>query len=162
MILRASSFNPVLLNKINILLTKDLKVLDLMITASFDSGPSVFLDTTRVPSAAEHVRNHFELPEGSKPITSTPSKSTSYLKVVDIPITDPKSKLWLQPTRDLLEASLWASPVGSSILDVLSRVPRIMRASPHSDTCIVWIDFFFFFFFLDQWDLFQNRPFGWS
>jgi hypothetical protein len=146
MILRASSLNPVLLNKINILLAKDLKVLDLMITASFDTGPSVFLDTTRVPSTAEtafvlkHVRNHFELPEGSKPITTTPSKSTSYLKVVDIPITDPKSKLWLQPTRDLIEASLRASPVGSSILDVLSCVPRIMRVLPHSDTCIAWID----------------------
>jgi hypothetical protein len=146
MILRASSFDPVLLNKINILLAKDLKVLDLMITASFDSGPSVFLDTTRVPSAAEtafvlkHVHNHFELPEGSKPITTTPSKLTSYLKVVNIPIMDPKSKLWLQPTRDLLKVSLRALPVGSSVLDILSRIPCIMRASPHSDTCIAWID----------------------
>jgi hypothetical protein len=146
MILRASSFDPVLLNKINILLDKDLKVSDLHLTASFDSGPSVFIDTTRVPTSAEtafvlkHVRAHFELPEGAKPITTTPPKSTSYIKIVDIPITDPKSKLWLQPTRDLLEASLRASPVGSSILDILARVPRIMRVSPHSDTCIAWVD----------------------
>jgi hypothetical protein len=41
MILRASSIDPILLNKINILLAKDLKVLDLMITASFNTGPSV-------------------------------------------------------------------------------------------------------------------------
>jgi hypothetical protein len=146
MILRASSFDPVLLNKINILLDKDLKVSDLHLTASFDAGPSVFIDTTRVPTTAEtafvlkHVRAHFELPEGAKPITITPPKSTSYLKIVDIPITDPKSKLWLQPTWDLLEASLQASPVGSSILDILARVPRIMRVSPHSDTCIAWVD----------------------
>jgi hypothetical protein len=146
MILRASSFDPVLLNKINILLDKDLKVSDLHLTASFDAGPSVIIDTTRVPTTAEtafvlkHVRAHFELPEGAKPITITPPKSTSYLKIVDIPITDPKSKLWLQPTRDLLEASLRASPVGSSILDILACVPRIMRVSPHSDTCIAWVD----------------------
>jgi hypothetical protein len=146
MILRATSFDPVLLNKINILLDKDLKVPDLLLTAAFDSGPSVFIDTTRVPTTAEtafvlkHVRAHFELPEGSKPITTSAPKSTSYLKIVDIPITDPKSQLWIQPTRDLLEASLWASPVGSSILDILARVPRIMRTSPHSDTCIAWVD----------------------
>jgi hypothetical protein len=146
MILLAYTFDPVLLNRINVLLDKDLKVPDLMITAAFDIGLSVFLDTTRVPSPAEttfvlkHVRNHFELPEGSKPITTTSPKSTSYLKVVDIPISDPKSKVWLQPTRDLLKASLWASPVGSSLLDALSHVPRIMRVSPHSDTCIAWID----------------------
>jgi len=146
MILRASSFDPVLLNKINILLDKDLKVSDLHLTASFNAGPSVFIDTTRVPTTAEtafvlkHVRAHFELPEGAKPITITPPKSTSYLKIVDIPITDPKSKLWLQPTWDLLEASLRASPVGSSILDILAHVPRIMRVSPHSDTCIAWVD----------------------
>jgi hypothetical protein len=36
MILRATSFNPELLNKLNILLDKDLKVSDLMITAAFD------------------------------------------------------------------------------------------------------------------------------
>jgi hypothetical protein len=132
MIIWATSFNPELLNKLNILLDKDLKVSDLMITAAFDSGPAVFLDTTRVPTSAEtafvlkHVCNHFELPEGSKPITTSTPKSTSYLKIVDVPITNPKSKLWLQPTRDLLEASLRALPVSSSLLDILSCVPCIM------------------------------------
>jgi hypothetical protein len=112
MILWATSFKPEFLNKLNILLDKDLKVSDLMITAAFDSGPAVFLDTTRVPTSAEtafvlkHVRNHFELPEGATPITTSTPRSTSYLKIVDIPLTDPKSKIWLQPTRDLLEASL--------------------------------------------------------
>jgi hypothetical protein len=53
MILRATSFDPVLLNKINILLDKGLKVPDLLLTAAFDSGPSVFIDTTRVPTTAE-------------------------------------------------------------------------------------------------------------
>jgi hypothetical protein len=136
MTLQAISFDPTLLNKINILLDKDLKVSDLMITAAFDSSSSVFLDTTRVLSAAEtafvlkHVRNHFELPDGSKPITTSSPMSRSHLKIVDIPITDPKSKIWLQPTQDLLEASLRASPVGSSILNVLARIPCIMRVSP--------------------------------
>jgi hypothetical protein len=146
MYIRASRFQSVFLNELNVLLDKDLKVSDLLISAASDMGPSVFLTTTRVPNAAEtafvlkHVRKHFELPEGSKPITVTPSTSTSYLKIVDIPITDPKSKTWLKPTSDLLEASLSPSPVGSSLLDVLASVPRLMRTSPHSDTCIAWVD----------------------
>jgi hypothetical protein len=53
---------------------------------------------------------------------------------------DPKSQTWLKPTSDLLEASLSPSPVGSSLLDVLASVPRLMRTSPHSDTCITWVD----------------------
>jgi hypothetical protein len=144
--IKAARFKPEFINKLNTLLENDLKVSDLLITAAFNHGPAVFLDTTRVPTTSEtafvlkHVRNHFTIPEGSKPITTTVPKSTSYLKIVDIPITEPKSKVWLQPTKDLIESSLAASPVGSSLIDILRSVPRIMRVSPHSDTCVAWID----------------------
>jgi hypothetical protein len=142
----AARFHSVFLNELNVLLSKDLKVSDLLISTTSDMGPSVFLTTTWVPNATEtafvlkHVRKHFELPEGSKAITVTLPTSTSYLKIVDIPITNPKSKIWLKPTSDLLEASLAPSPVGSSLLDVLASVPRLMRTLPHSDTCIAWVD----------------------
>jgi hypothetical protein len=146
MTLQAKRFNLTFLNELNVLLNKDLKVLDLFITTPFDMGPSVFLDTTQVPTPSEtafilkHVQNYFKLPEGSKPLVTTTPQLTSYLKIVDIPITDPTSKVWLKPTVDLLEASLAASPVGSSIINILSSIPRIMQVSPHADTCIAWID----------------------
>jgi hypothetical protein len=85
-------FHSVFLNKLNVLLDKDLKVSDLLISAASDMGPSIFLTTTRVPNAAEtafvlkHVRKHFELPEGSKPITVTLPTSTSYHNIFYIPI----------------------------------------------------------------------------
>jgi len=146
MILRAVKFHSKFINELNILINDDLKVSDLLITAAFDMGPAVFLDTTWVPSSSEtafvlkHVRKHFELPAGCKPLETTKPHSTSYLKIVDIPITDPKSKVWLKPTEDLLEESLRVSPVGSSLLDCLASVPRLMRVLPHSDTCVAWVD----------------------
>jgi len=146
MILRAAKFHSKFINELNILLNNDLKVSDLLITTAFDMGPSVFLDTTRVPTPSKtafilkHVQKHFELPVGCKHLETTKPLSTSYLKIIDIPITDPKSKVWLKPTEDLLEESLCVSPVGSSLLDCLCNVPRLMRVSPHSDTCIAWVD----------------------
>ncbi|XP_006459854.1 hypothetical protein AGABI2DRAFT_68456, partial [Agaricus bisporus var. bisporus H97] len=69
---------------------------------------------------------------------STPT-STSYLKIVDIPITDPKSKDWLKATDVTLSEAMLASPVGSSLADIIKHV-RLMRTSPHSDSCIAWVD----------------------
>jgi hypothetical protein len=144
--LLAVHFTPEIVNDLNNKLAKDLKVKDLLITAAFDQNGSVFLDTTRVPTLSEtafvlkHVRARISIPEGEKPITTTPQYSTSYLKIVDIPITNPKDKDWLKSTTTLLESSMVASPIGSALWDVLAHVPRIMRCSPHSDSCIAWVD----------------------
>jgi hypothetical protein len=146
MILRAVKFHTKFINELNILINNDLKVPDLLITTAFDMGPSVFLDTTRVPSSSKtafilkHVRKHFELPTGCKPLETTKPHSASYLKIVDNFITDPKSKVWLKPTKDLLEESLRVSPVGSSLLDCLANMPCLMQVLPHLDTCIAWVD----------------------
>jgi hypothetical protein len=75
-------------------------------------------------------------PEGEKPIVTTPQYSTSYLKIVDIPISDPKAKDWIA----LLESSMVASPIGSALRDILAHVPHIMQCSPHSDSCIAWVN----------------------
>jgi hypothetical protein len=144
--LLAVHFTPEIINDLNTKIAKDLKVENLHFTAAFDQNESVFLDTTRVPSNSEtafvlkHVRSRITTPEGEKPIVTTPLYSTSFLKIVDIPISDPKAKDWITTTTALLESSLKASPVGSSLCDVLTHVPRIMRASPHSDSCIAWVD----------------------
>jgi hypothetical protein len=45
---------------------------------------------------------------------------------VDIPISDPKAKDWITTTTALLELSLKALPVGLSLRDVLTHVPRLI------------------------------------
>ncbi|KAF7770975.1 hypothetical protein Agabi119p4_6949 [Agaricus bisporus var. burnettii] len=145
--LGAHKFKVEFINKLNKLLLTDLKVDDLLIEHAAEHGESTFLATTRVPTSAEcafvlkHVRAHFTIEgrEDSGPITLSTPTSTSYLKIVDIPITDPKSKDWYTPTKQALSVALLASPVGASLSDVIKHV-RIMRTSPHSDSCIAWID----------------------
>jgi hypothetical protein len=101
---------------------------------------------TCVPTTPEtafvlkHVRSRITIPEGEKPIATTPQYSTSYLKIIDIPITNPKDKDWLKSTVTLLESSMMASPIGSALRDVLAHVLCTMRCSPHSDSCIAWVD----------------------
>jgi hypothetical protein len=144
--LLAVHFTPEIVNDLNHKLAKDLKIKDLLITATFNQNNSVFLDTTCVPTTSEtafvlkHVRARISTPEGEKPITTTPQYSTSYLKIVDIPISDPNAKDWIKTTTATLESSIVASPIGSALRDVLAHVPRIMRCSPHSDSCIAWVD----------------------
>jgi len=144
--LLAVHFTPEIVNDLNHKLAKDLKIKDLLITAAFDQNGSVFLDTTRVPTTSEmafvlkHVRARISTPEGEKPIITTPQYSMSYLKIVDIPISDPKDKDWIKTTTATLESSMVASPIGSALRDVLAHVPRIMRCSLHSDSCIAWVD----------------------
>ncbi|EKM74181.1 hypothetical protein AGABI1DRAFT_133537 [Agaricus bisporus var. burnettii JB137-S8] len=145
--LGAHKFKVEFINKLNKLLLTDLKVDDLLIEHAAEHGESTFLATTRVPTSAEcafvlkHVRAHFTIEgrEDAGPITLATPTSTSYLKIVDIPITDPKSKDWYTPTKEVLSEALLASPVGASLSDVIKHV-RIMRTSPHSDSCIAWID----------------------
>jgi hypothetical protein len=100
-------FTPEIVNNLNNKLAKDLKIKDLLITTAFDQNGSVFLGTTRVPTTSEtafvlkHVRSRITVPEGKKPIVTTPQYSTSYLKIIDIPITNPKAKDWIKITTVL-------------------------------------------------------------
>ncbi|EKM73466.1 hypothetical protein AGABI1DRAFT_96266 [Agaricus bisporus var. burnettii JB137-S8] len=131
--LGAHKFKVEFINKLNNLLLTDLKVGDLLIEHAAEHGESTFLATTHVPTSAEcafvlkHVRAHFTIEgrEDSGPITLSTPTSTSYLKIMDIPITDPKSKDWYTPTKQALSAALLASPVGASLSDVIKHV-RIM------------------------------------
>ena len=128
--LGAHKFKVEFINKLNNLLLTDLKVDDLLIEHAAEHGISTFLATTRVPTPAEcafvlkHVRAHFvvEGKENSGPITLSTPMSTSYLKIVDVPITDPKSKDWLKATNAALSEAMLASPVGSSLADIIKHV----------------------------------------
>jgi hypothetical protein len=104
-----------------------------------DQNGSVFLDTICIPTTSEtafvlkHVRSRITIPEGEKPIITTPQYLTSYLKIVDITITNPKAKDWVKTTTALLESSM-------ALSDILAHVPCIMYISPHSNSCIAWVD----------------------
>jgi hypothetical protein len=111
--LLAVHFTPEIINDLNHKLAKDLKVKDLLITATFDQNDSVFLDTTRVPTSSEtafvlkHVRSRITIPEGEKPIATTPQYSTSYLKIVDIPSPILKIRIGSNPQSLCLNRAWW-------------------------------------------------------
>jgi hypothetical protein len=86
----------------------------------------------------KHVRRLF--PNQAKPVNTAPITSTSYLKVVDIPHISSLPKEWNQIQHEAFIKALNASPVGASLAKLIKHKPRFMRSSPHSDSCIAWVD----------------------
>jgi hypothetical protein len=109
-------------------------------------GGGIFIDTSRTPTSAEtafvlkHVRRLFPTPQGSPAIDTILPSSTSFLKLIDVPITPGPPKDWAKLTHEALMSALRQSPLGASLADSFKHRPRIMRVSPHSDSCIAWID----------------------
>jgi hypothetical protein len=140
----ARNFNPEVLREFNRLIASDLKR-DLVITAAHPIGGGIHLDTAHVPQLDEvafvlkHVRRYFPSTGNQNVDTITPS-STSYLKVVDVPISPGSPKEWAKITSEAFTNSLKLSPVGIELASELKHKPRIMRVSPHSDSCVAWVD----------------------
>jgi hypothetical protein len=142
----AAFFTPEVFDGLHSHLRSDLKVTDLDLVSAHPSGGGIFIDTTRTPTSAEtafvlkHVRRLFPTPQGTPAIDTILPSSTSFLKLIDVPITPGPPKDWANLTREALMSALSQSLVGKIVIDNLKHRPRIMRVSPHSDSCVAWID----------------------
>jgi hypothetical protein len=140
----AANFNHEVINDFNRLIASDLKR-DLVITAAHPIGGGIHLNTARVPQLDEvafvlkHVRRYFPS-TGNQNIDTITPLSTSYLKVMDVPISPGSPKDWAKLTSEAFSNSLSLSPVGIELAKELKHKPRIMRISPHSDSCVAWVD----------------------
>jgi hypothetical protein len=125
----------------------------------------------KMRSVLKHVRRLVTIP-GILPIQSAAITSTTYLKVIDVPHIPAEPRVWLTTQRAAVTAALHSLPVGLDLSRYIKHTPRFMRTTPHTDTCVMWLDisdsvsgsnfffFFFFFFFLYKWhpkvDLYSN------
>ncbi|EKM74044.1 hypothetical protein AGABI1DRAFT_17395, partial [Agaricus bisporus var. burnettii JB137-S8] len=66
--------------------------------------------------------------------------STSYLKVIDVPMVPAEPKVWQSTQRSAFTNALAISPVGKQLAASLKHAVRFMRTSAHSDTCVAWVD----------------------
>ncbi|KAF7785129.1 hypothetical protein Agabi119p4_1294 [Agaricus bisporus var. burnettii] len=118
---------------------------DVILEHTEDSGSGIFIATSRVPTSSEtacvfkHIRRLVTV-VGVVPIKSTPVTSTSYLKVIDVPMIPAEPKTWQSAQRSAFTNALAISPVGKKLSAVLKHAVRFMRTSAHSDTCVVWVD----------------------
>jgi hypothetical protein len=145
--IKATDFGPDLILGFNQLLRTDLKSkLEILSAHTFLEG--LFLDTTATPTSTEtafvlkHVRRLFPALDSDKePVATITPSSTSFLRIINIPIIPnlPKDE-WMTTTRHMLSKQLDKSPVGKLLAKNLKHKPRIMRNSPHSDSCTAWID----------------------
>jgi hypothetical protein len=141
-----ASFTPEVINSFNSLIGSDLQAKGLDLLTAHESGGGIFIDATRTPTSAltgvvlKHVRRLFPASNGACAIDSIHPTSTSFLKLFDVPITAGPPTEWANLTREALKSALAQSLVGKIILDNLKHRPRIMCVSPHSDSCIAWID----------------------
>jgi hypothetical protein len=141
----ATAFTSEVLSDLNTLIETDLNTKDLVLISSHDLGGGIFIDTSRVPTSAEtafvlkHIRRLFPSPQGVSIDAIKPS-ATSYLKLVDVPISPGLPKEWARLTSEVLKSALAISPAGIIIAANIKHRPRIMRVSAHSDSCIAWID----------------------
>src|SRR5262249_48115611 len=105
---RAEVFTSESFNALNHCLKDNLKVDDLLITAAHQLVPRILFETNRVPTIRESdfvlkvLREDLEI----KKLSRHQATSISYLKLIDVPITNPTSKDWLKPTHDLIISSL--------------------------------------------------------
>jgi hypothetical protein len=77
---------------------------------------------------------------GLVPIKAEPATSTSFLKVVDIPLVAAAPREWQLAQCAAFNKALALSPVGSQLSRYIKHAPRFMRTSPHADTCVAWVD----------------------
>ncbi|EKM74199.1 hypothetical protein AGABI1DRAFT_17085, partial [Agaricus bisporus var. burnettii JB137-S8] len=66
--------------------------------------------------------------------------STSYLKVIDVPMIPAEPKVWQSAQRSAFINALSISPVGKELSIAIKHAVRFMRTSAHSDTCVTWVD----------------------
>jgi hypothetical protein len=108
----------------------------------------LFLDTTTTPTSAEtafvlkHVRRLFPAKDSDKePVATITPSSTSFLKIIDVPIMPdlPKDE-WMTTTRHTLSKQFDKSLVGKLLAKNIKHVPRIMCNSPHADSCTAWVN----------------------
>jgi hypothetical protein len=141
----AASFTPKIISDLNCLIAKDLQG-DLCLTAVHAAQHSIFIESMRVPSQAEtafvlkHIRRFFPTPVGQVNIAEATPTSTSYLKVIDVPRSNGPSKEWASITHESFKKALQESPAGIVLAKSIKHEPRIMRTSPHADSCIAWVD----------------------
>ncbi|XP_006459853.1 hypothetical protein AGABI2DRAFT_116802 [Agaricus bisporus var. bisporus H97] len=121
--IRASHISPAMLAEINTHLQNDVNS-DVILEHAEDSGSSIFIAASRVLNSSEtacvlkHIRRLVTV-TGVVPIKSSPITSTSYLKVIDVPMIP-------------------AEPKELSI--AIKHAVRFMRTSAHSDTCVAWVE----------------------
>ncbi|KAF7770965.1 hypothetical protein Agabi119p4_6939 [Agaricus bisporus var. burnettii] len=133
-----------MLAKIKIHLQNDIKS-DVILEHAEDSGSSIFIAASRVPNSSEtacvlkHIRRLITV-AGVVPIKSTPVTSTSYLKVIDVPMIPAEPKVWQSAQRSAFTNALSISPVGKELSIAIKHAVRFMWTSAHSDTCVAWVD----------------------
>ncbi|KAF7773639.1 hypothetical protein Agabi119p4_5806 [Agaricus bisporus var. burnettii] len=118
---------------------------DVILEHAEDSGSGIFIAASRVPTSSEtacvlkHIRRLVTV-AGVVPIKSTPVTSTSYLKVIDVPMIPAEPKVWQSTQRSAFTNALSISPVGKELSIAIKHAVRFMRTSAHSDTCVAWVD----------------------
>ncbi|EKM73618.1 hypothetical protein AGABI1DRAFT_96181, partial [Agaricus bisporus var. burnettii JB137-S8] len=133
-----------MLAEINTHLKNDVRT-DVILEHAEDSGSGIFVAASRVPTPSEtacvlkHIRCLVTV-AGIVPIKSTPVTSTSFLKVIDVPMIPAEPKTWQSAQRSAFSNALAISPVGKDLSAVLKHAVRFMRTSAHSDTCVAWVD----------------------
>ncbi|EKM73869.1 hypothetical protein AGABI1DRAFT_133949 [Agaricus bisporus var. burnettii JB137-S8] len=96
--IRAAHVSPAMLAEINTHLENDVGS-DVILEHSEDSGSGIFIAANRVLNHSEtacvlkHIRRLVTV-AGVVPIKSTPVTSTSYLKVIDVPMIPAEPKVW--------------------------------------------------------------------
>jgi hypothetical protein len=142
--IHAAFFTPEIIWEMNSHLKSDIGS-DVVLESSFDLGTSIFLAASTVPSpsdatcALKHV--HCLLPvSGLIPIKADPTSSTSYLKVIDVPLIPAAPRKWQLMQRLAFYKAIALSPVGSRLNSFIKHAPHFMRTSPCSNTCVAWVD----------------------
>ncbi|EKM74074.1 hypothetical protein AGABI1DRAFT_133666, partial [Agaricus bisporus var. burnettii JB137-S8] len=142
--IRANHISPAMLAEINTHLKNDVSS-DVILEHSEDSGSGIFIAASRVLNSSEtacvlkHIRRLVTV-AGVVPIKSTPVTSTSFLKVIDVPMVPAEPKVWQSTQRNAFTNALAISPVGKELAASLKHAVRFMRTSAHSDTCVAWVD----------------------
>ncbi|KAF7770957.1 hypothetical protein Agabi119p4_6931 [Agaricus bisporus var. burnettii] len=142
--IRAAHVSPAMLAEINTHLENDVGS-DVILEHSEDSGSGIFIAASRVLNHSEtacvlkHIRRLVTV-AGVVPIKSTPVTSTSYLKVIDVPMIPAEPKVWQSTQRSAFTNTLSISPVGKELSIAIKHAVRFMRTSAHSDTCVAWVD----------------------
>jgi hypothetical protein len=81
----------------------------------------------------------FPTPKGEENIASITPSSTSFLNVLDVPISASSLQMWAIQTHMDFSKSLETSLVGCEVLKHIKHVPCVMRNLKHSDSaqCVV-------------------------
>jgi hypothetical protein len=142
--IQAINVTPDMLWDINKHLLEDVAS-DIVLEYPMDIKTGIFIAASRVPTSSEvacalkHICRLITIP-GVIPIKSKAITLTSFLKVIDVPHIPAEPRVWLTTQRSAFLSALCSSPVSASLDKYIKHAPRFMRTSPHTDTCVVWID----------------------